>query len=260
MAELSRRHPQVVPIVTATTRERREGELDKVHYHFLSPEEFQQLRDRDGLLEHAVVHDHWYGTPVDQVRGILAAGRDAILTIDPQGARSVRALVPDALLIFIKPPSIEDLDQRLARRGSEDGKALALRRHNAEAEMAAADDYDYAIVNQTDHPERRRRADLGDHPGRSQARPTAARPGLSRVAELAAEHGARRGRGARRPARARLQLPPPCRSSATPAPGSLLLVPVRPPSGARLPAAGDCPNRSRRSSCDRSRPSSRRRC
>jgi len=153
VAELSRRHPQVVPIVTATTRERRDGELDKVHYHFLSPEEFQQLRDRDGLLEHAIVHDHWYGTPVDQVRGILAAGRDAILTIDPQGARSIRALVPDALLIFIKPPSIEDLDQRLARRGSEDGEARALRRHNAEAEMAAAGDYDYAIVNQTGHPD-----------------------------------------------------------------------------------------------------------
>jgi guanylate kinase len=153
VAELSRRHPQVVPIVTATTREQRDGELDKVHYHFLSPEEFQQLRDRKGLLEYAMVHDHWYGTPVDQVRGILAAGRDAILTIDPQGARSVRALVPDALLIFIMPPSIEDLDQRLANRGSEDGKELALRRHNAEAEMAAAGDYDYAIVNQTDHPD-----------------------------------------------------------------------------------------------------------
>lgn len=153
VAELSRRHPQVVPIVTATTRAQREGEEDKVHYHFLSPEEFQQLRDRDGLLEHAIVHDHWYGTPVDQVRGILAAGRDAILTIDPQGARSIRALVPDALLIFIMPPSIEDLDQRLARRGSEDGDERAKRRHNAEAEMAAAGDYDYAIVNQTDHPD-----------------------------------------------------------------------------------------------------------
>ena len=153
VAELSRRHPQVVPIVMATTRERRDGEIDKVHYHFLSPQEFQQLRDRDGLLENAIVHDQWYGTPVDQVRGILAAGRDAILTIDPQGARSVRQLVPDALLIFIMPPSIEDLDQRLARRGSEDGKARALRRHNAEAEMAAAGDYDYAIVNQTDHPD-----------------------------------------------------------------------------------------------------------
>jgi guanylate kinase len=153
VAVLARRHPQVVPIVTATTRERREGEEDKVHYHFLSREEFEELRARGGLLERAIVHDHWYGTPVDQVRGILAAGRDAILTIDPQGARSVRALVPDALLIFIKPPSIEDLDQRLARRGSEDGEARALRRHNAEAEMAAADDYDYAIVNQTDHPD-----------------------------------------------------------------------------------------------------------
>ena len=153
VAELAHRHPQVVPIVTATTRERREGELDKVHYHFLSDEQFQQLRDRDGLLEHALVHGQWYGTPIDQVRGILAAGRDAILTIDPQGARSVRALVPDALLIFIMPPSIEDLERRLARRGSEEGPALALRRRNAEAEMAAANDYDYAIVNQTDHPD-----------------------------------------------------------------------------------------------------------
>lgn len=153
VAELARRHPQLVPIVTATTRARREGELDNVHYHFLGAEEFQQLRARDGLLEYALVHDQWYGTPIDQVRGILAAGRDAILTIDPQGARSVRTLVPDALLIFIMPPSIEDLEARLARRGSEDGPARALRRRNAETEMAAAGDYDYAIVNQTDHPD-----------------------------------------------------------------------------------------------------------
>jgi guanylate kinase len=153
VAELARRHPQVVPIVTATTRERRRGEIDNVHYHFLTGDEFDELRRRNGLLEAAVVHDHWYGTPVDQVRGILAAGRDAILTIDPQGARSVRALVPDALLIFIMPPSIEDLDRRLDRRGSEDGPQRALRRRNAETEMAAADDYDYAIVNPTDHPD-----------------------------------------------------------------------------------------------------------
>ena len=153
VADLARRRPQVVPIVTATTRPRREDEIDKVHYHFLSLDEFETMRDRGGLLEYARVHDHWYGTPIEQVRGILAAGRDAILTIDPQGARLVRQRVPDALLIFIMPPSIEDLDQRLARRGSEDGEARALRRHNAEAEMAAANDYDYAIVNQTDHPD-----------------------------------------------------------------------------------------------------------
>lgn len=153
VAQLARNRPQVVPIVTATTRARRDGEEDKVHYHFLSGAEFGRLRDTDGLLERAEVHGQWYGTPIDQVRGILAAGRDAILTIDPQGARSVRALVPDALLIFVMPPSIEDLDLRLATRGSEDERSLAIRRRNAEAEMASSADYDYVIVNETGHPE-----------------------------------------------------------------------------------------------------------
>jgi guanylate kinase len=104
VAELARRRPQVVPIVTATTRGRREEEVDGVHYHFLTEEAFQELIRRNGLLEHANNHGHWYGTPVDQVRGILAAGRDAILTISPEGARTVRRLVPDALLIFVMPP------------------------------------------------------------------------------------------------------------------------------------------------------------
>ncbi|TMB83532.1 MAG: guanylate kinase, partial [Chloroflexi bacterium] len=103
VADLTRAHPQVVPIVTVTTRPRRPEETDKVHYHFITPQEFEELRARGGLLEAAEVHGNWYGTPVQQVRGILAAGRDAILTIDPQGARSVRNLVPDALLIFVMP-------------------------------------------------------------------------------------------------------------------------------------------------------------
>jgi guanylate kinase len=153
VADLAESRPQVVPIVTATTRDRRPGEIDKVHYHFLSAEEFSRLRETGGLLESAEVHGHWYGTPIEQVRGILAAGRDAILTIDPQGARSVRARVPDALLIFVMPPSLEDLDSRLAGRGSEDARSLAIRRQNAEGEMAASEDYDYVIVNETGHPE-----------------------------------------------------------------------------------------------------------
>jgi guanylate kinase len=154
VAELAANRPQVVPIVTATTRPRRAGEVDKVHYHFLSLEEFDRLRDEDGLLEWALVHGtHWYGTPIEQVRGILAAGRDAILTIDPQGARSVRSKVPDALLIFVMPPSLEDLESRLAERGSEDADQLARRRRSAESEMAASGDYDYVIVNETGHPE-----------------------------------------------------------------------------------------------------------
>jgi guanylate kinase len=150
---LAATRPQVVPIVTATTRPRRPGEIDKVHYHFMSLEEFEALRDRGGLLEYANVHGYWYGPPIEQVRGILAAGRDAILTIDPQGARSVRAKVPDALLIFVMPPSLEDLAARLAERGSESAEQLAVRRRNAEIEMAASGDYDYVIVNETGHPE-----------------------------------------------------------------------------------------------------------
>ena len=153
VAVLARAHPQVVPIVTATTRERRTDEVDKVHYHFLSVEEFEALRAEDGLLESARVHDNWYGTPIWQVRGILAAGRDAILTIDPQGARAVRARVPDALLVFVMPPSMEDLEDRLTGRGSESAASLERRRRDAERWMSETDDYDYVVVNETDHPE-----------------------------------------------------------------------------------------------------------
>jgi guanylate kinase len=153
IAELVRRHPQAVPIVTATTRERRPGEIDKVHYHFLSRAEFEGLLASNGLLEHANNHGNWYGTPINQVRGILAAGRDAIVVPDPQGARSIRAQVPDALLIFVMPPSFEDLTERLKRRGSEDEASLERRRRDAERWMAQADDYDHVIVNETGHPE-----------------------------------------------------------------------------------------------------------
>ncbi|HSM38469.1 MAG TPA: guanylate kinase [Candidatus Limnocylindrales bacterium] len=153
VAQLSAARPQVVPIVTATTRGQRPGEIDKVHYHFMDLASFERLRDEGGLLEFANVHGNWYGTPIQQVRGILAAGRDAILTIDPQGARSVRSRVPDALLIFVMPPSIEDLAARLAERGSEDAASLAVRRRNAEIEMASSADYDYVIVNETGHPD-----------------------------------------------------------------------------------------------------------
>jgi guanylate kinase len=153
VAELARRRPQVVPIVTATTREQRDGEVDGVHYHFLSPEAFEGLIARDGLLEHANNHGHWYGTPIDQVRGILAAGRDAILTISPEGARNVRRLVPDALLLFVMPPSMDDLTDRLRGRGSESEASLQRRRRDAERWIAEADDYDHVVVNETGHPE-----------------------------------------------------------------------------------------------------------
>lgn len=153
VAELARRRPQVVPIVTATTRPRRPDEVDGVHYHFLSEAEFRELIDRGGLLEHADNHGHLYGTPIDQVRGILAAGRDAILTISPEGARNVRRQVPDALLIFVLAPTMEDLTERLRGRGSESEASLERRRRDAERWIAEADDYDHTVVNETGHPE-----------------------------------------------------------------------------------------------------------
>ena len=153
VSELARRRPQVVPIVTATTRPRRPDEVDGVHYHFLGEAEFRELIANNGLLEHANNHGHWYGSPIDQVRGILAAGRDAILTISPEGARSVREQVPDALLIFVMPPSMDDLTERLRRRGSESEASLERRRRDAERWIAEADDYDHLVVNETGHPE-----------------------------------------------------------------------------------------------------------
>jgi guanylate kinase len=153
VAELARRRPQVVPIVTATTRPQRPDEIDGVHYHFVSTEAFEELIATDGLLEHANNHGHWYGTPVNQVRGILAAGRDAILTISPEGARNVRQLVPDALLIFVMPPSMDDLTARLMNRGSESEASLERRRRDAERWMAETGDYDQVVVNETGRPE-----------------------------------------------------------------------------------------------------------
>lgn len=153
VAELGRQRPQVVPIVTATTRPRRPDEIDGVHYHFLSEQSFRELIERGELLEHANNHGHWYGSPVDQARGILAAGRDAILTISPEGARSVRDQVPDALLIFVMPPSMDDLTERLRGRGSESEASLERRRVDAERWIAEADDYDHVVVNETGHPE-----------------------------------------------------------------------------------------------------------
>jgi guanylate kinase len=153
VAELARRRPQVVPIVTATTRARRDDEIDGVHYHFLTDAVFRELMERDGLLEHANNHGFWYGTPIDQVRGILAAGRDAILTISPEGARNVRRLVPDALTIFVMPPSMEDLADRLRGRGSESEASIERRRRDAERWMADSSDYDHVVVNETGRPE-----------------------------------------------------------------------------------------------------------
>jgi guanylate kinase len=135
--------------VTCTTRPRREYEVDGVHYHFLSEGEFERRRRIGGFLEANLVHGHWYGTPRDDVRGALAAGRDAILKIDVQGAAVVKQKVPEALLVFLVPPSLEDLFSRLQARATETADELDIRQRNAALELARQSDYDHVVPNET---------------------------------------------------------------------------------------------------------------
>ena len=141
--------PERYFVVTCTTRPRRDYEVDGVHYHFLSVDEFVRRRDAGGFLESNNVHGHWYGTPRDQVREALAAGRDAILKIDVQGAAMVKQQVPDALLVFLVPPSLEDLFSRLQSRATESADELDIRQRNAALELSRQDDYDHVVVNET---------------------------------------------------------------------------------------------------------------
>jgi guanylate kinase len=141
--------PERYFIVTCTTRPRREYEVDGVHYHFLDEAEFERRRADGGFLEANFVHGHWYGTPRDQVREALAAGRDAILKIDVQGAAVVKQKVPEALLVFLVPPSLEDLFSRLQTRATESADALDIRQRNAALELARQEDYDHVVPNET---------------------------------------------------------------------------------------------------------------
>jgi guanylate kinase len=136
-------------VVTVTTRARRPKEIDGVSYHFLSREDYRRLQEADGLLEASEVHGNWYGTPRDQVQAALRSGHDAILKIDVQGADKVRAKVPDALLIFVVPPSVEELHARLVGRSTEDPHDLEIRRRDAAVELERQDEYDHVVVNET---------------------------------------------------------------------------------------------------------------
>ncbi|MBI2782416.1 MAG: guanylate kinase [Chloroflexi bacterium] len=141
--------PQRYFVVTCTTRPRRTYEVDGVHYHFLDQAEFERRNSAGGFLEANFVHGNWYDTPRDQVREALAAGRDAILKIDVQGAAAVKQKVPEALLVFLVPPSLEDLFQRLQKRATETADELDIRQRNAALELARADDYDHVVLNDT---------------------------------------------------------------------------------------------------------------
>ncbi len=147
--QLRRHEPEYHYVVTCTTRAPRPGEVDGVDYHFVTREQFLRLRAARGFLEANEVHGNWYGSPRDQVREALAAGKDAILKIDVQGAQIVKEQVSEALLIFVIPPSLETLFSRLRTRATETADELELRQRNAAIELARQDDYDYVVVNET---------------------------------------------------------------------------------------------------------------
>ena len=141
-------HPDVWISVSATTRAPRPGEVDGVHYHFVSDEEFDRMVADDDLLEWAVVHKAArYGTPRGPVEEALSAGRPSMLEIDLQGARQVRRTMPDALFVFLKPPSWDELVRRLVGRGTETEEERERRLVTAREELAAEPEFDVTIVN-----------------------------------------------------------------------------------------------------------------
>ena len=139
---------QVWLSVSVTTRKPRPGEIDGRHYHFVDDEQFDRMRDAGEFLEWAVVHGRArYATPRRPVLEALAAGRKALLEIDLQGARQVRAQMPEALFVFLAPPSWDELVRRLVGRGTESEQEREVRLTTARLELAAAREFDVTIVN-----------------------------------------------------------------------------------------------------------------
>jgi guanylate kinase len=151
-ADIRAHHPEIWISISATTRAPRRGEVHGVHYWFVSEAEFDRMVADDELLEWAVVHGAArYGTPRGPVEEILAAGRPALLEIDLQGARQVRAAMPDALMVFLAPPSWQELVRRIVGRGTEGAEERARRLASARSELAAEDEFDVTVVNAEIH-------------------------------------------------------------------------------------------------------------
>ncbi len=133
--------------ISMTTREPRKGEVDGVHYYFVSKEQFEAKIQADGFLEYAQNFENYYGTPKQPVMDKLAEGTDVILEIDVKGGMQVKKAYPEAVLIFVLPPSLETLRERLLKRGSESEEKMNLRLSLAKDEMEYLDRYEYYVVN-----------------------------------------------------------------------------------------------------------------
>ena len=148
--ELKSREPRIHFAITATTRSPRPGERHAIDYYFYDDAEFRKLLARNAFVEHAQVPPqtgYFYGTPRSEVTEPIARGEDAFVQVDVQGARSIRTLVPDAVLIFLKPPDVETLRHRLIGRGTEATPEMERRLENAIAELACERDFAYVVVN-----------------------------------------------------------------------------------------------------------------
>ncbi|WP_372441016.1 guanylate kinase [Mycolicibacterium mengxianglii] len=146
---LRERLPDLHFSVSATTRSPRPGEVDGVDYHFVTAEKFQQLIDQGELLEWADIHGglHRSGTPAQPVLAALAAGHPVLIEVDLAGARSVKSTLPEAVTVFLAPPSWADLEKRLVGRGTESPEVMRRRLDTARAELAAQNDFDVIVVN-----------------------------------------------------------------------------------------------------------------
>lgn len=147
VARLLQAVPDAWVSVSATTRAPRAGEVDGVHYHFLSRAQFDSLIDADGLLEWATYSGNSYGTPRESVEAHMAQGQQVILEIEVQGAMQVKDRMPQAHLIFIEPPSMEQLESRLRGRGTESEADIQKRLETAKVELARKKEYDICLVN-----------------------------------------------------------------------------------------------------------------
>lgn len=146
---MARKHPFHF-VVTATTRPRRKGEVEGVDYHFVSVDHFAGMIEQGELLEYAIVYGDYKGIPKQQVRDALASGLDVVLRIDVQGAKTIRRLSRQALLIFMVADSADELERRLRERKSDPPDRLKLRIANAREELKNVEDFDYVVVNRRD--------------------------------------------------------------------------------------------------------------
>ena len=148
VAALLQREPGIRLSVSYTTRPPRPGEADGVHYHFIDEKRFAALKAGGEFLEHAHVHGNWYATSATWLREQIAAGHDVLLEIDWQGAAQVHRLIPDAVLIFILPPTLASLRERLEKRGQDSAAVIERRLEAAREEMRHYGDFNYVIMNQ----------------------------------------------------------------------------------------------------------------